>query len=307
LGARKIQNWLLSQGQSVEYFDGDPGFFLQTSPDKVFLSVIFSWDAPLALLLVKRFASADIECGGPGMFALSSWWKKVAPHVPLSRGIDNRFERQSGTYRMTFASRGCPVNCSFCIVPRLEGIDFTLDWDFTPAPILCDNNLSALPVDFQAHILRRYRETNTKLADANSGFEPITFDEYTYMRWREQLKGVWRFAFDTSSEEPQVYRMMQILKEVNKKKKQVYVLIGNEDVESCFARAQKVIEWGGEPYVQPVMPLNALSRDDLKVNFDWTFKKLKDMQRFYNRHLYHAFPIQKYKPRINESEPFAAL
>jgi len=113
------------------------------------------------------------------MFALTHWWKRETG-LDCQRGLDDRFERQRGTYRMTFASRGCPVNCSFCLVPRLEGRTFTLDWDFVPAPTLCDNNISALPVVFQEHILRRYHETDTPLCDANSGFEPRTFDEECY-------------------------------------------------------------------------------------------------------------------------------
>jgi len=87
-----------------------------------------------------------------------------------------------------------------CIVPRLEGLAFTLDRDFQPAPILCDNNLSALPADFQEHILRRYAETGTRLLDANSAFEPRTFDEGVYPRGKRTLRGPWRFAFDEMRE-----------------------------------------------------------------------------------------------------------
>lgn len=305
LGARKLADWLSVQGRKIEYIDGDPGLF-GGNPDEVYLSVIFSWQAPLAVDLALRFRdSADVFCGGPGMFALQNWWTKQTG-LTCAVGVDPRFENQSGGYLMTFASRGCPVNCYFCIVPRLEGTTFTLNWDFQPAPLLCDNNLSALPIEFQEHIIRRYQETGTKLMDANSGFEPITFDEGTFKRWKPILKGPWRFAFDTTSEEPQVKRMMEILKGESPKRKQVYVLIGNEPIEACYERACKVIEWGGEPYVQPVMPLNALSRNDLKVNYDWDWQGLKDMQRFYNRHLWRTFKLNEYKPRKNEL-PFSNL
>jgi hypothetical protein len=65
------------------------------------------------------------------------------------------------------------VGCWFCIVPKIEGSDFTFDWDFQPAPVLCDNNLSALPVEYQEHIIRRYQETGVRLMDAQSGFENL--------------------------------------------------------------------------------------------------------------------------------------
>lgn len=304
LGARKLSDWLKAQGESVSYHDGDPGLF-GGHHDRVYLSVIFSWHAPIALEIAMRYKEhSEIECGGPGVFALAHWWKQQTG-LEIHKGIDQRFDRQRGDYKMTFASRGCPVGCYFCIVPKIEGLQQTLDWDFQPAPILCDNNLSALPTDFQEHIIKRYKETGTILKDANSGFEPLTFDEGTFTRWREILRGPWRFAFDTTSEEPQVKRIMQILKSVSVKRKQVYVLIGNEPIASCYERAQKVIEWGGEPYVQPLLPLNALSRDDLKVAYDWTWQRLKDFQRYYNRHLWRYVSLREYSNRKHDKPEFS--
>lgn len=304
LGAHKLTDWLKEQGHDVQYFDGDPGFF-GLDADLVCLSVIFSWHAPVAREIALRMKErgAEVWCGGPGMFALAQWWKEQTG-LEVTRGIDPRFDRQRGSYAATFASRGCPVGCYFCIVPKLEGTVFTLDWDFQPAPILCDNNLSALPDDFQDHVIDRYRAAGT-LRDANSGFEPRTFTEETYRRWKTILKGPWRFALDETRELLDVERMMKVLAEESPKKKQVYVLIGNEPIEACYERALKVIEWGGEPYVQPLLPLNALSRDALKVRHDWTHQGLKDFARYFNRHLWRSFPIEEYRPRQREPLPFA--
>jgi pyruvate-formate lyase-activating enzyme len=305
LGARKLTDWLRAQGHDVTYGDGDPGLFAY-GYDLVCLSVIFSWQAPVARAIALRVRrQADVWCGGPGMFALTHWWKRETG-LDCQRGLDDRFERQHGRYRMTFASRGCPVNCSFCIVPRLEGRTFTLDWDFVPAIILCDNNLSALPVAFQEHILRRYHETETPLCDANSGFEPQTFDEETYRRWKPRLRGPWRFAFDTISEEAEVGRMMRILHRESPKRKQVYVLIGNEPIAACHHRAQQVISWGGEPFCQPFIALNALRRIP-KVAYDWTPTLLQDFARYFNRHVWRTVSLHEYRPRRAQPPPFAAV
>ena len=304
LGARKCADWLGDEWD-VDYQDGDPGMF-GGKPDLVALSVIFSWHAPIAAEIAHRYRGiADIWCGGPGMFVLGKWWKDETG-LECVRGLDSRFEKQRGEYRMTFASRGCPVGCYFCIVPKLEGLEFTLNWDFQPAPILCDNNLSALPDDFQEHILRRYQETGTRLGDANSGFEPRTFTEDTYQRWKPYLRGPWRFAFDTFDEEKWVQPMMGILKGESKGRKQVYCLIGNEPFEQCYYRFQKIIEWGGEPYCQPVMPLNALSRENIKVAFGWTHQGLKDFARWSNRHIWRSVPLREYEPRVGE-RPFSNI
>ena len=52
----------------------------------------------------------------------------------------------------------CGLQGWFCIVPSMEGREFTL--------ILCDNNLSALPAKFQDHIVSRYQSAGTWLLDA---------------------------------------------------------------------------------------------------------------------------------------------
>jgi len=307
LGLHKLTDWMREQGHTVTWYDGDPGLFAY-GYDLVCLSVIFSWHAPIARTIAERVRSnSHVWAGGPGLFALWKWWQDTTG-LPMQRGIDQRFEHQRGNYKMTFASRGCPVNCSFCIVPRLEGLDFTLDWDFIPAPVLCDNNLSALPVAFQEHIIKRYQETNTKLGDANSGFEPRYFNEDTYRRWKPILRGAWRCAFDEMREAAAVEQMMQILKDESSKRKRVYVLIGNEPIAACYERAMKVIEWGGEPYCQYVLPLNWLGDPAaLRTRFDWTYQRGRDFARYFNRFLWKYVPIREYNNRKYEAPPFAAV
>jgi hypothetical protein len=124
LGARKLSDWLVSQGDAVISYDGDPGMW-ELDADLVCISVIFSWHAPLAREIAFRMKDhAEVWCGGPGVFALANWWRQETG-LQIAKGLDQRFDKQRGKYKMCFASRGCPVNCSFCIVPRLEGMTFT--------------------------------------------------------------------------------------------------------------------------------------------------------------------------------------
>jgi pyruvate-formate lyase-activating enzyme len=309
LGAAKLADWLKAEGYEVETAKGDPGMFA-FGYDLVCLSVIFSWHAPLAAEIALRVkGTSEVWAGGPGLFKVGQWFKGQTGITP-AHALDKRFDKQRGQYRATFASRGCPVGCSFCIVPGLEGRKFTLDWDFVPAPLLYDNNLSALPAEFQGHIIRRYAETGTPLSDANSGFEPRTFGEETFNRWRGVLRGAWRFALDDCGELAEVESMMRILRGVPASRKRVYVLIGNEPIEQCHERALKVIEWGGEPFCQPVLPLDWMKdprKDELPADFDWTSGLLKDFCRYYNRWLWRSMSLEEYKPRIGEPPPFNAL
>lgn len=305
LGALKLADWLQEQGHSVDAYRGDPGMFA-LGYDLVCLSVIFSWNAPTARDIAMRVRDySDVWAGGPGLFALAHWWEKETG-ISAQRGLDWRFERQRGDYKATFASRGCPVNCWFCIVPKVEGVEFTLDPEFQPAPILCDNNLSALPAEYQEHIIARYQASGVPLKDANSGFEPMTFDEDTYRRWKPILRGPWRFALDEMRELEDVRRMMAILKDEKSKRKRVYVLIGNEPIEACYERALKVLEWGGEPYCQPLLPLNYLG-GPIRARHDWTEQLLRDFARYFNRFLWKYVPLSEYSNRKGETPPFARI
>lgn len=221
-------------------------------------------------------------------------------NVPESKAQQIRADYPDAVARhnpqATIASRGCPVGCWFCVVPTMEGKTFTLIPDFPVRPILCDNNLSALPPDFQEHIIRRYHDAGVKLTDANSGFEPITFTPDVYAQWKPLLnagRGPWRFAYDELKERNDVLRVMRMLVDEPQKRKRVYVLIGNEPIEDCMQRIQEVIEHGCEPHCQPLMKLNALERKPW-VRFDWTDQKLRDVARWANKWIWKQATFAEY-------------
>lgn len=284
------------------------GFAEWVENDTAFLSVVFSWRLPDAFQrsIWYKAQGYRVRAGGPATWAPSN--KRYLQSVAEIGGEIHEAVLHHNS-KATFASRGCPVGCSFCIVPKMEGLTYTLMPDFVPRPILCDNNLSGLPVDYQEHIIRRYAETETILEDANSGFEPRTFDGDTFARWEPLLKpkqAPWRFAFDAMNEEKEVQAMMKILTVVPEYRKRVYVLIGNEPIEQCYYRIRKVIEWGGQPHCQPMMALNALEKRPM-IRFDWTEQKLIDMARWANRFIWRKTPLQEYRPRINQRAIFAEL
>jgi len=248
-----------------------------------YLSVVFTWrlNDAVARAQFARAQGRNVVAGGPALFQVKMKHRladiaEVRPHYPDAISKHNQFA--------TIASRGCPVGCYFCIVPAMEGRDFTLLDGFPVRQILCDNNLSALPGEYQDYIIRRYVETGTQLRDANSGFEPITFTPAVYNRWAPLLnagKGPWRFAYDEKGEREQVLRVMTMLKDEPQYRKRVYVLIGNEPFDECMNRIQEVIDHGCEPHCQPIMKLNALHKRPW-VRYDWTEQKLKDVARWAN-------------------------
>ena len=267
----------------VEWFEGDT----------VNLSVVFSWDASSAYSRAVWYKEQGfrVRVGGPGVFVLGKMLKGVADEIGGS--IEDAVVRHNPF--ATFASRGCDVGCWFCIVPPMEGNDFSLIPDFPVRPVLCDNNLSGLPVDYQEHIIKRYKDTGVPLLDANSGFDPTAFDEDTYNRWATINKGPWRYAYDETGEREGVRRTSEILKDVPANLKRVYVLIGNESFEACMARIQEVIAWGAEPHVQPVMKLNASEkRPWVKKKMGWSEQLLADVARWTNGFVWRKTPFADY-------------
>lgn len=259
-----------------------------------YLSIAFSWrlDDAWQRAAWYRAQGYRVRAGGPGLFTRKHHLADVAE---IGGEMPDAVARHNPM--ATIASRGCPVGCWFCIVPKMEGRAFTLLPYFPVRPILCDNNLSALPADYQEFIVARYQAAGVPLLDANSGFEPRTFDDEVLARWRPINRGPWRFAYDDQAERPYVERVMHMLRDVAPRLKRVYVLIGNEPVAACLERINEVIAWGGEPHVQPYVKLNALVKRP-HVRFDWTGQKLRDTARWANRYLWKYTSLEDYRAAV---------
>jgi hypothetical protein len=267
--------------------------------ETAFISVAFTWRLPEARKISEYYLSigCKVRAGGPGVFTQRKYLADVAE---IGGDIPDTITRHNPM--ATRASRGCPVGCWFCIVPKMDGKEFTLLDNFPVRPVLCDDNLSALPPEFQEHIVARYRAEGVPLLDANSGFEPATFDEEVFRRWAPILKGPWRFGFDEATEGDAVARAFRILRDVSPRKKQVYTMIGHEPFDVCMDRIRRVIEAGGEPYAQPFMKLNALVKEPA-IRHDWTAQRLRHVQRWTNRHLWRKTKFEDYDASVKTNPP----
>jgi len=272
--------------------------------DTAYLSVAFTWKLDHAFMRALSFRALGhkVRVGGPALFQAKMQHELVELEgVQVGGDYPDAIARHNPA--ATVASRGCPEGCSFCIVTPMEGAEFTLIPDFPVRPVLCDNNLSALPPEYQDYIIRRYQEAGVPLLDANSGFEPKTFTPDIYERWKPLVNaggGPWRFAYDEMHgphgivERREVLRVMRMLADEPAKRKRVYVLIGNEPFADCMQRIQEVIDHGCEPHVQPVMKLVALSRDELWIRHDWNEQLLRDVARWANQWVWRKAPFREY-------------
>jgi hypothetical protein len=264
-----------------------------------FLSIAFTWKLHEAADWARYYAARGyrVRAGGPGIFALRDKIAKgrhfLSGLVELGGEVPDAVRHQNPD--ATRASFGCPEDCVFCIVPGFEGREFRLVPDFPVRPILIDNNLSGLPVEYQRHIVDRYVTAGVRITDANSGFEPKSFDEDCFALWSTVNDGPWRFGFDETRETDTCERVFRMLRKhrVPAKRIRPYVIIGNEPFEPCMERIAKSIEWGGEPHVQPYMKLNAEIREPWALH-DWTVQRLRDVARWANTRQWRRRPFAEY-------------
>lgn len=333
LGALKLAQWLRAQGHDVtedvppltrDMRDLPDYSWFVRDYDLVAVCAVFSWHARRAAKVASaaKERGAEVWAGGTAFTELRSWFEKETGIRPVFRP-DERFEHVRGDYKYVYAVRGCEGEllddgshrpCAFCPVPKVEGTRYVLDRDFVPAPNLLDNNLAGMPVWMQEHIIQRYQNTGTRLIDAKSGFEPGHFDEGTRDRWTPVLRGPWRWGFDEIGEEANVRRMAALLCGVRSRRKMVYCLCGNEPIETCYERAQKVIEMGCEPWVQYMTPLTALDRYDPSTwaekdrpKHNWTIDLGTAFARYYSGRWYKSHPIWEHRPWVHRDPPFAFL
>ena len=269
------------------------GFARWEQDGTVYYSIAFTWllDRAYDAACGDRNLGKLVIVGGPALFlakmshkisevatvgGVFGWPDAIARHNPMA----------------TSFSYGCDVGCPHCIVPAMHGRKFTLVPDAPVRPVLCDNNLSALPGEFQNHIIARYRAEGVPLLDANSGFEPRTFTEEVHRRWKSLLDdsyAPWRFGYDDMGDQEFVRPVFEMLRGVPSKRKRVYVLIGNEPYAECMERIYETIGNGCEPHVQPEIKLVSWKREPW-VRHDWDRQKLLDVARWTNGWVYKQCP-----------------
>lgn len=90
--------------------------------DRLYVSAIFSWTRPSIERHMPAWerVAGEIIIGGTGW----DWRTKLPPEV---EAIDPRwtYDLYGIDYGIGFSVRGCHVGCSFCVVPRKEGITYT--------------------------------------------------------------------------------------------------------------------------------------------------------------------------------------
>lgn len=285
LGAEKIAQYHRRIGDTVVKAHGLDMFCLQT--DKVYFSAIFTKDGPKLVrdANLAQSLGIEVEIGGPIMTLLKDWVTSqcgIVPHI----GLDDRFEMEPGVYDWTFTSRGCPRDCPFCIVTKLEGKEVKENPNFLPAPNIGDNNILMTSKEHQRLVVRREEALFHKI-DVNSGFDCRVMakkPELYFDIWGGIIN-MWRLAFDIASEENPLRKCLEFLasKGLDRHRVQVYVLCNfpGTSPKEVRRRADIVIDLGMMPYLMRYNPIDRVVNHYLAP--EWTGQELEKMMKYYNQ------------------------
>ena len=297
LALAKMGNWLGREGWEVLY-EREP---FGVEADRFAFSVIFSWDVPKMIQQVNWVKGrAEVEIGGPAMTHLHTVVERatgIKPHI----GPDFRFEEEPGDYPLIRTSRGCSVGCWFCPVTKMDGAMVRLypDCSLPDAQgcAIVDDNFAETPDSHQETIVDRMAGRYRNV-DLNSGIEPRSWRSGMFDRLARLPLVAWRTALDEVEEADAVERLLAEWRAhgIRRSKIWVYVLIGGkEPFEQAKWRADRVIEWGGEPRVQPFKPLTWLKpRSEPFISKGWTREQIVNLPRYYYGYYWRHMSFEEY-------------
>jgi hypothetical protein len=253
-------------------------------PGRLFVSVPFTWYLPIAKRMAAWYRAAGyiVYIGGPAVELMPEYINGIAHQVggELHPSPLNRHNPDA-----TFTSRGCPNQCAFCAVPRIEG-DLRELTDWKPAPIVCDNNLLATSqrhFDNVIDTLKQFKEV-----DFNQGLDARLLNAHHIDRLKELSLPRLRFSFDHSGMEAIVRKAIAAVLAAGFPRSRVscYLLFGFHDSPAdALVRAETLKAWGIRPFPQRYQPLDSelALKKNAWVEHTWTDQELKRFQRYWAR------------------------
>jgi len=225
LALMKISAYHKNKGDTVEWWDKEKRF------DTVYSSKCFAFTPENPNL------PDNVVKGGTGYGLFSKLPDKIDvcfPDYSIYPDCD---------YAIGFLTRGCPNNCSWCVVPKKEGcIRPCGNWKMlvrsdTKKLVLMDNNI--LACDYGVRQLAELSETDYRL-DLNQGMDVTLINEdicriLAKTKWVKYI----RFSCDSDYKLPYFDRMAELFREygVSLSRVFIYVLVQN-DLEAADRRIQ---------------------------------------------------------------------
>src|SRR5260221_7448461 len=160
------------------------------------ISVVFTWNLPVARKYVEAMRHRHVRIGGPAVALMPEFLKDCGAEV----GGDYPGVLQKFNPLATVTSRGCVRMCKFCSVPIIEGLpvlqkfgrrQIELD-EWPDRPVICDNNILANSIEHFDRVCDRLEKWDW--CDFNQGVDSRFLNEHHAERFARLKRSVIRPA-----------------------------------------------------------------------------------------------------------------
>lgn len=237
LALMKISAYHKKCGDNVEWVN----YF--NDYDKVYKSKVFTFSKDDQFVINSK----EIIKGGTGY----KFYNSLPDHID---SLCPDYSLYSCEHAYGFLTRGCPNNCSWCIVPTKEGnikayADIEDFLDGKKSAVLLDNNV--LACDHGIKQIEKIIKLRIKV-DFNQGLDARLIDRPTAkllskVRWLKPL----RMSCDTMAMLELIKKAMRYLREYNCKPERYFIYVLVMNTESAYRRIKLLDKWGLDPFAQP--------------------------------------------------------
>lgn len=243
---------------------------------------------------LRELHDENIQIGGTGVdlsLKLPDEIEYLMPDYSLYPKVD---------FAMGFLTRGCPNNCSFCLVPAKEGrlrqvaeIEDIVPPEFDKLVIM-DNNLLAHPRAYKLleEMIRKKLQVNfnqtldIRLIDKRNAnlLQKIDSKNYSF------TKRMYYFSFNTSKIIPVIKKKLKLLDSVKATEIRFICMYGyNTRLSDDIERFSFLHKMGTSPFVQKYQPVLGAHPREIENYFDTDVDRLLQIHFAQNGRIFENF------------------
>ena len=293
LGLMKISSYFKNKDKRVIFSRQS----CNTDCDIICVTTLFTYDYKIVYETLQqlRFLNPDklIIIGGvaasvnPNKFkglvnnsSIFTGYSDILDQCQIDYDMDFQVEDKWNNYSYLFTTRGCPNNCAYCFVPKIEkNKGIISNWNINinlnrKNVMLFDNNITAYGAEHVTNVANYCRENKLKVRLDNAiDCKYIDDDMAVALSKMPVEKRGYRTAFDRIAEDGIFQKSVKLLIKngISKYNIMAYVLFNFDDtpVEADY-RARECANLGIIPYPACFQPLNAFDRKKKYISPKWT-------------------------------------
>jgi len=231
--------------------------------DEVHVSCVFIWNRKACegfVVAYQNVYDVPVRIGGPGLLTNA---EDFIPGRYISKDV-------------VFFTRGCPGNCRFCIVPKIEGRKIRELEPRGEGNIVQDNNIFAASRSHFEKVIAFLR--GRRNIQFKGGLDAARLKDYHIEGFRSlNIKELW-FACDSDSRLKIAEKAIRKVRKAGFTRHQVraYCLIGFEGtIEENRERCQRIVDAGADTFAMLYQPIEG---KPIVHSREW-----KNLQRHYSR------------------------